>query len=411
MDNRKAVLIRLDNNQPYYLDDSMYTIGRSDSCSIVIKDPTLSREHARIWWENGNWYLEDSNSANGVELNSVLLEPGRAYILPLGCTILLSATYEFRFGWGPEYDNRTISVPHPEQYANSPAGGSNSKPNESDSPKGGRSDVGNDNPQRDSKTIKWDDDDLRKRGKEDAKKIGRSGVWAALIYGFIVGIPVAFSIFHFNYAIMNDFSSPVYSIFMIVYVLLLIFVFNPLIVGIRRFFYKGIRNVQPLSEITWGFHNNYKGIVLTMFYRDIFLFLGTIILSIVGILLFGLLIYGFAFVEDSGSVFSSIIEAEGVAAAYINGFIFALGLVPFYICASQLYSVSMVPYILGKDPTVTGIRVLKLSGLMTKGYRRSMLHLGLKLSGMGIISIITLGQKKSSDICCTKAEIFNLLLD
>ena len=152
MDNIKAVLIRLDNNQPYYLDDSMYTIGRSDSCSIVIKDPTLSREHARVWWDSGNWYLEDSNSANGVELNGVILEPGRAYILSSGCTILLAATYEFRFGWGPEYDNRTISVPAPEQYADA-RGGGNTPPNKSNPSNGAGSGIGTDIPQGDVRNI------------------------------------------------------------------------------------------------------------------------------------------------------------------------------------------------------------------------------------------------------------------
>ena len=251
MDNRKAVLIRLDNNQPYYLDDSMYTIGRSDSCSIVIKDPTLSREHARIWWENGNWYLEDSNSANGVELNSVLLEPGRAYILPLGCTILLSATYEFRFGWGPEYDNRTISVPHPEQYANSPAGGS-STPFKSEPVK---SYIGNDIPHSDKRNIIWNNKELRNRGNADRIRMGSSAIWAALIHTLLLVAPslviTFFVTMNAQYTYSYDYNG-IYAIlgfvFLILYIPLWIFVLNPLFVGIRRYFYKGIRNITSAER-------------------------------------------------------------------------------------------------------------------------------------------------------------------
>lgn len=391
MDNRKAVLIRLDNNQPYYLDDSMYTIGRSDSCSIVIKDPTLSREHARIWWENGNWYLEDSNSANGVELNSVLLEPGRAYILPLGCTILLSATYEFRFGWGPEYDNRTISVPHPEQYANSPAGGS-STPFKSEPVK---SDIGNDIPNSDKRNIIWNNKELRNRGNADRIRMGSSAIWAALIHMLLLVAPslviTFFMTMNAQYTYSYDYNG-IYAIlgfvFLILYIPLWIFVLNPLFVGIRRYFYKGIRNILPLSEITWGFHNNYKGIVKTMVCRDAILFLWSLAFFI------------------PVAVFTSI---DSSAAAILMVFA-PLLLIPLWV---KSYAYRMVPYILAKDPSVTGIRVLKLSDMMTKGFKGKMFSLDLSFIGWAILSVFTIGILGIFYVNpykhCTDAEVFNLL--
>ena len=390
MDNRKAVLIRLDNNQPYYLDDSMYTIGRSDSCSIVIKDPTLSREHARIWWDNGNWYLEDSNSANGVELNGVILEPGRAYILTSGCTILLAATYEFRFGWGPEYDNRTISVPAPEQYADA-RGGGNTPTNKSNPSNGAGSGIENDIPQGNQRNIIWSNRELKKRGNADWRRMFPSGLLPALIYWLVLSVP---SVITFICTYMN--SRSVYSydyhgsymlvliVFLILYIPILFFVLNPLLVGIRRFFYKGIRNVIPPSEITWAFHNNYKGIVKTMFCKDAALFLWFLV-GLVPV------------------VIGLIVAADSAIIGWLVLLVPIL-LIPFWM---KNYAYRMVPYILAKDPSVTGIRVLKLSDMMTKGYKGKMFLLDLSFIVWSLLSAVTAGlvgiYKR-----CTEAEVFNL---
>jgi len=45
------------------------TIGRSDDNSISIKYNKMSRNHARVSFENGKWILEDLNSANGIYIN------------------------------------------------------------------------------------------------------------------------------------------------------------------------------------------------------------------------------------------------------------------------------------------------------------------------------------------------------
>ena len=42
------------------------SIGRVAPCELVITDdPDLSRRHARIFWDNSVWMLEDLNSSNG----------------------------------------------------------------------------------------------------------------------------------------------------------------------------------------------------------------------------------------------------------------------------------------------------------------------------------------------------------
>ena len=60
------------------------TIGRDESNNIVLPDPTVSRNHARVIFANGNWAVEDLGSANGIvvqdrRLVRAILSPGDTY--------------------------------------------------------------------------------------------------------------------------------------------------------------------------------------------------------------------------------------------------------------------------------------------------------------------------------------------
>jgi pSer/pThr/pTyr-binding forkhead associated (FHA) protein len=49
------------------------TFGRSEACSIQIQnDPDISRSHARLYWNNGKWWLQDLGSLNGTYLGEFL---------------------------------------------------------------------------------------------------------------------------------------------------------------------------------------------------------------------------------------------------------------------------------------------------------------------------------------------------
>lgn len=45
------------------------TIGRSKKCDIYIPDPYLSKQHARIFFKDAEFYIEDLGSTNGTNVN------------------------------------------------------------------------------------------------------------------------------------------------------------------------------------------------------------------------------------------------------------------------------------------------------------------------------------------------------
>ncbi|HLL78948.1 MAG TPA: FHA domain-containing protein [Ktedonobacteraceae bacterium] len=45
------------------------SIGRGPTNTIQIPENFISGEHARIWFKNGSWYVQDAGSTNGTYLN------------------------------------------------------------------------------------------------------------------------------------------------------------------------------------------------------------------------------------------------------------------------------------------------------------------------------------------------------
>ena len=42
-----------------------YLIGRDEECALFIDSSKVSRRHARLFFKNGNWVIQDLNSSNG----------------------------------------------------------------------------------------------------------------------------------------------------------------------------------------------------------------------------------------------------------------------------------------------------------------------------------------------------------
>ncbi len=72
--SRLPVLVHLTTGERIELASQNVTIGRADDNSVVIAiDPYISAHHARVYWEQGRWWLEDLNSSNGTTVNEQLI--------------------------------------------------------------------------------------------------------------------------------------------------------------------------------------------------------------------------------------------------------------------------------------------------------------------------------------------------
>jgi pSer/pThr/pTyr-binding forkhead associated (FHA) protein len=65
--NDQSSLIFADGLERSLAGDLM--IGRDGACGLVIDAKTVSRTHARLYEQNGIWFLEDRGSVNGTRLN------------------------------------------------------------------------------------------------------------------------------------------------------------------------------------------------------------------------------------------------------------------------------------------------------------------------------------------------------
>jgi pSer/pThr/pTyr-binding forkhead associated (FHA) protein len=86
------------NGQKVPVNKEEFVIGRgSKTADLPIKDGNISRRHAAIVLQNGNFYMKDLGSTNGIEFNGVRvdtrrIEEGDIYQL---------CDYELRFTYQP----------------------------------------------------------------------------------------------------------------------------------------------------------------------------------------------------------------------------------------------------------------------------------------------------------------------
>lgn len=68
INRRDQLKFKVDESYPL---GELVTIGRSARNDIILRDPYISGEHARISFINGSYFLEDLNSTNGTFANGV----------------------------------------------------------------------------------------------------------------------------------------------------------------------------------------------------------------------------------------------------------------------------------------------------------------------------------------------------
>ena len=119
------------------------------------------------------------------------------------------------------------------------------------------------------------------------------------------------------------------------------FVLNPLEMGAKRFFALNLNQRAEMKEVVWAFDHNYREVVKTLFWRDIYT------------LLWGLLLI-------------------------IPGFV-------------KAYEYRMIPYLLADDPTMTKERAFAESKRMMQGNKWRAFVLDLSFIGWELLSVLTLG--------------------
>jgi DNA-binding winged helix-turn-helix (wHTH) protein len=77
------------DEQRFTLTQDITTLGRSDSCAVVIPMPTVSRLHALIEIQHDRYLLSDADSANGTFVNG--RQVGAGYQLATGDVVWLGS--------------------------------------------------------------------------------------------------------------------------------------------------------------------------------------------------------------------------------------------------------------------------------------------------------------------------------
>lgn len=82
-------------NEYWVIDKSPMILGRDDVCDIVVAERQISRQHIRIFFDEGQYYVEDLESRNGTWINGQRLEGTQA--LYDGDEIHLALAVRLRF--------------------------------------------------------------------------------------------------------------------------------------------------------------------------------------------------------------------------------------------------------------------------------------------------------------------------
>lgn len=64
----------LEEESMHVLVNAENIVGRSIEADIQLPDETVSSHHARIYYEQKRWWIEDLNSSNGIYLNEIFLD-------------------------------------------------------------------------------------------------------------------------------------------------------------------------------------------------------------------------------------------------------------------------------------------------------------------------------------------------
>lgn len=169
----------------------------------------------------------------------------------------------------------------------------------------------------------------------------------------------------------------------IVGMLLKAFLFNPLHIGCQAFFCDGLENEDPdLYLMGRGFKVDYKNVAKTMFFRDLYLWLWSLLSSIPTVVFIVICVFA-VMMGDSG--LSAVILIIG-ALIFFVGLIAAM--IPYIM---KTYEYWLVPYILAENPEMECKEVFALTKKLMTGYKWEAFVLNLSFIGWNLLSVCTCG--------------------
>lgn len=168
------------------------------------------------------------------------------------------------------------------------------------------------------------------------------------------------------------------------------FLFNPLHVGCQAYFCEGLENPDSsLGLMGKGFKTNYKNVAKTMFFRDLYLWLWSLLSWIpVAIFIVGLIIIG-VYEESMGIYEMSAVSTIWIVLLCIVLFVGTIGaMIPYTI---KVYEYWMIPYILADNPDMECKEVFALTKKMMTGHKWEAFVLQLSFIGWHLLSVCTCG--------------------
>lgn len=82
-----AYLIDEATNEKYEIRKNYFMIGRSGRCDLTVDSSVVSKEHAQIVYQSGDFYIKDLKSSNFTYLNKAQIEPEELYKIENGSRI------------------------------------------------------------------------------------------------------------------------------------------------------------------------------------------------------------------------------------------------------------------------------------------------------------------------------------
>ncbi|MCR4691661.1 MAG: DUF975 family protein [Lachnospiraceae bacterium] len=119
------------------------------------------------------------------------------------------------------------------------------------------------------------------------------------------------------------------------------FLLNPIETGCKRFFHRNLTEDATVSEVLFSFDHHYMNVVKTLFFRDLYIFLWTLLFIIPGIV--------------------------------------------------KSYEYMMIPYLLSENPEMSKEEAFAMSKSMMQGQKWKAFVLNLSFLGWEILSIFTCG--------------------